>query len=78
MDDRVERLAERHEALSQSVELLASLGRKYDRRIARANRRIEALAREAAEANQRVTALTEVMAGLIQLARRHEERLDQP
>jgi CRP-like cAMP-binding protein len=77
-EERVDHLSERHQALSESVELLAAMERKYNRRIARANRRITELALQTEEANQRVAALAEVMAGLVQLARRHEERLDQP
>ena len=77
-NEQIDRLQERHEALSESVEMLAALGRKYDRRIARASRRLAELAFETAEVNRRVASLTDLLSGLVLLAQRNEDRIDQP
>lgn len=69
IEERLEKLTERHEALSQTVEIVVGMQRENERRMAETDRRM-------AETDQRVRTLTDLMAGLVELVRRHEERLD--
>jgi hypothetical protein len=55
IDERLERLTERHEALTQTVEIVAAMQR---------------------ENAQKIAELVKAVAGLVEIARRHEERLD--
>lgn len=43
IDERLERLTERHEALTQSVELMRLEGQEQDKRIAEQSRNIDTL-----------------------------------
>jgi len=56
IDDRLEKLTERHEALTQTVELMAAENRERDRRLGEV---MEAIARllHIAEINQRIDPL---------------------
>ena len=69
LDERLERLTERHEALTQSVELMVAENRQA----------AENLAAMAAENKQRDKRLSEIMEGiasLLHVAEIHEQRLD--
>jgi hypothetical protein len=69
LDERLERLTERHEALTQSVELMVAENRQA----------AENLAAMAAENKQRDKRLGEIMEGiasLLHVAEIHEQRLD--
>ena len=70
LDERLERLTERHEALTQSVELIVAENRQA----------AENMANLAAENKQRDRRLGEIMEGiasLLHVAEIHEQRLDQ-
>jgi len=66
IDERLERLTERHEALAQTVELM---GHEMREMFAATNKALEKLA----EVSQRTT---ESIVALIQLAENHEHRLE--
>lgn len=59
IDERLERLTERHEALTQSVELLARQGEEQNRRIDRMVGAIEALTQIVRNHEQRIDGLEE-------------------
>ena len=59
IDERLEKLAERHEALAQTVELMAAEQREAARRT-----------------DERFAQLATAMTQLVEVVRRHEERLD--
>jgi chromosome segregation ATPase len=58
----LERIAERHEALAQTVEILAGMQKENEKRIG--------------EFSERVGQLTDLMLTLAAIVRRHEERLE--
>ena len=66
IDERLERLAERHEALTQTVELMIAENRERDRRIAAENR----------ERDGRMTEIMEGIARLLHIAEIHEQRIE--
>ena len=90
IDERLDRLTERHEVLTQSVELMAAEGREIDRRLDRLTERHEALAQTveilaadnremAAENRERDRRMGEVMEGiarLLHIAEIHEHRIE--
>jgi len=57
IDERLDRLTERHEALTQSVELLALQGKETDRRIDQVMQAIEKLVHIASSHEQRLDRL---------------------
>ncbi len=59
IDERLERLVERHEALAQTVELMAAEQREAQRKN-----------------EERFAQMATAMTQLIEVVRRHEERLD--
>jgi regulator of replication initiation timing len=74
LDERLERLAERHEALTQSVELMVAENRQAAEKMVAENKQM------AAENKQRDRRLGEIMEGiasLLHVAEIHEQRLDQ-
>jgi uncharacterized protein YigA (DUF484 family) len=64
IDERLERLAERHESLSQAVELLAGMQRENEERFARNE--------------ERLARLMDAMTRLIGVVENHERRLERP
>jgi len=73
LDERLERLTERHEALTQSVELMVAGNRQAAEKMAAENKQL------AAENKQRDRRLGEIMEGiasLLHVAEIHEQRLD--
>ena len=66
IDERLEKLAERHEALTQSVELMAAENRERDRRV---------MDRMLAQ-DRRMGEVMEAIARLLHIAEIHEHRLD--
>jgi methyl-accepting chemotaxis protein len=73
IDERLEKLAERTEAIAQSVELLTSLHldneRRYEERFAKMDDRF-------AKTEERMVQLIDTMNRLANVVIRHEERLD--
>jgi len=73
IDERLEKLAERTEAIAQSVELLTSFHldseRRYEERFAKTEERF-------ARTEESMTQLMETMNRLANIVIRHEERLD--
>lgn len=62
IDERLERLTERHEALTQTVEIIAGMQKETERKLDRLT--------------DRVTQIADLVGDLVQIVRRHEERLD--
>ena len=82
VDERLERLTERHEALTQTVELIAAESREIDERLERLTERHEALTQTvelmAAENRERDRRTGEVMEGiarLLHIAEIHEHQI---
>ena len=73
IDQRLERLLERHEALTQSVELMALENKERDRRMDERDKRLE-------ERDKRLdgvlTQMAEGIARLLHVAEIHEQRID--
>ena len=67
LDERLERLTERHEALTQSVELIVAENRQA----------AENLAAENKQRDKRLGEIMEGIASLLHVAEIHEQRLDQ-
>jgi len=80
IDERLEKLAERTDAIAQSVELLTSLHldseRRYAELVARNEERFGRTEERAAKTEERMTQLMETMNRLANVVIRHEERLD--
>ena len=90
IDERLEKLAERHEALTQTVEIMAGMQRENDRRWAETDKRwaetdkrwAETDKRWAetdkrfAETDRRMSQLMEAINSLANIAGAHEQRLD--
>jgi hypothetical protein len=70
LDERLERLTERHEALTQSVELIVAENRQAAENMAN-------LAAENKERDRRLGEIMEGIASLLHVAEIHEQRLDQ-
>jgi hypothetical protein len=67
LDERLERLTERHEALTQSVELIVAENRQA----------AENMAAENKQRDRRLGEIMEGIASLLHVAEIHEQRLDQ-
>jgi len=65
IDERLDRLTERHEALTQTVELIAAMHRDNEKEF---NRRFE-------ENEKRFAKVTEHLSALVRIAEFHHERL---
>ena len=80
IDERLEKLAERHEALAQSLELNASLQRDHDQRmgqgIQRMGQAIEALTSLHADTESRMGSMMEAITRLSHVVVDHDFRLD--
>ena len=73
LDERLERLTERHEALTQTVELMAAENRDRDKRLEERDKRLEGLLTQMAEGITRLLHVAEIHE---QPLDRHEDRLD--
>ena len=71
IDQRLDRLTERHEALTQSVELLLRESQEQTRQITEHTRQIAEHTRDCA----RVGALRDASSALLQIVQRHENRI---
>lgn len=69
IDARLDRLTERHEALTQTVEIIAGMQRENEKKISRLT---EAIAKH----ETFIDRLTDAVAKLVDIVRRHEQRLD--
>jgi hypothetical protein len=58
IDERLDRLIERHEALTQTVEIIASMQRENEKRFA--------------ESERRFGKLTDLFGGLLEIVKQHE------
>lgn len=83
IDARLDRLTQRHEALTQTVEIIAAQMQETDKHIRRLAERHEALAGHVQilttnqeRLQERVAQLTDLMLTLTSIVRRHEDRLD--
>ena len=74
LDERLERLTERHEALTQTVELIVAENRHAAEKLAAEN---EQLAAENKQRDRRLGEIMEGIASLLHIAEIHEQRLDQ-
>ena len=66
IDERLEKLTERHEALTQTVELMALENKERDRRLEQRDQRLDKILNQMAEG----------IARLLHIAEIHEHRLD--
>ena len=73
IDERLEKLTERHEALTQTVELIAAMHRENEKRN---EKRFAVLDGSMTTLTDRMTTLTDTMNRLANIVIRHEERLD--
>ena len=73
IDERLDRLTERHEALTQTVEIIASMHSENEKRFAEMRRENE---KRFAENEQRFQKLTELFGGLLGIVKQHELRLN--
>jgi hypothetical protein len=80
IDERIEKLTERHEALAQAMELNASLQRDHDQRTRQAiealNQAVETLAGLHADNERRMGGMMEAMTRLGNIVADHDIRLD--
>lgn len=73
-EERLEKLVERHEALTQTVELVAAMQRDNEARVTRLAEVVERLTGGVERISEHMTKLTAVTAELTAVVRRHEER----
>jgi ribosomal protein S1 len=73
IDERLEKLTERHEALTQTVELMALENKERDRRLEVLGKSMEARDKRL---DGILTQMAEGIAGLLHIAEIHEQRLD--
>jgi hypothetical protein len=64
IDERLDRLIERHEALTQTVEIIASMQRENEKRFA--------------ESERRFGKLTDLFGGLLEIVKQNEILEDRP
>jgi prefoldin subunit 5 len=69
IDARLDRLTERHEALTQTVEIIAGMQRENEKKISEITAAI-------AKHENFIDRLTNAVAQLVEIVRRHEERLE--
>jgi len=77
LDERLERLTERHEALTQSVELIVAENRQAAENLAAMAAENKQLAAENKQRDRRLGEIMEGIASLLHVAEIHEQRLDQ-
>jgi hypothetical protein len=73
IDERLTRLAERHETLTQSVELLLAMQRSNEERFAKSEERFEQFRTRTEE---RFIQLMDAMTRLVRIVETHEHRLE--
>jgi hypothetical protein len=73
IDERLEKLTERHEALTQTVELMALENKERDRRLEVMGKSMEARDRRL---DGILTQMAEGITSLLHIAEIHEQRLD--
>src|ERR1035437_8225643 len=73
LDERLERLTERHEALTQSVELIVAGNRQAAEKMAGENKQLSA---ENRQSDRRLVEIMEGIASLLDVAEIPEQRLD--
>ena len=76
LDERLERLTERHEALTQSVELMVAQNRQAAENLAAMAAENKQLAAENKQRDRRLGEIMEGIASLLHVAEIHEQRLD--
>lgn len=80
IDERIERLTERHEALTQSVEILVATSHENSAQIAALTKRMDSLSDETTKKMDVLidveTRLAESMTALAQVVAQHERRLN--
>jgi len=80
IDERLDKLTERHEALAQSLELNASLQRDHDQRMGQAIQRmgqaIEALTSLHADTERHMGSMMDAITRLSHIVADHDIRLD--
>jgi prefoldin subunit 5 len=76
IDERLDRLVERHEALSQSLDLLTADVRELPRFSREQGERIERLAEMVKAHDGQITALSHAATALLEAVRSHERRLE--
>jgi regulator of replication initiation timing len=76
LDERLERLTERHEALTQSVELIVAENRQAAENLAAMAAENKQLAAENKQRDRRLGEIMEGIASLLHVAEIHEQRLD--
>ena len=72
-EESLERLKERHEALTQTVEIIAAMQKENDRRFAESNAEFN---RRSAEWDRRMGQVLETITQLGHIAESHDHRLD--
>jgi DNA anti-recombination protein RmuC len=73
IDERLDKLTERHEALTQTVEIIASMHRENEKLFAEMRRENE---KRFAENEKRFEKLTDLFGGLLGIVKQHEIRLN--
>jgi regulator of replication initiation timing len=76
LDERLERLTERHEALTRSVELMVAENRQAAENLAAMAAENKQLAAENKQRDRRLGEIMEGIASLLHVAEIHEQRLD--
>jgi chromosome segregation ATPase len=64
-EEKLDRLTERHEALTQTIEIIAAMQKQTERRLEELAQRIDQLA----------DVLTRAVEGVLQIAQNHERRI---
>ena len=76
IDQRLDRLTERHEALTQTVELIAPAQMKNDERMGKLTERMEQLTETMGHLTERTSQVMDTMNRLGNIIIAHEERLE--
>ena len=76
IDQRLDRLTERHEALTQTVELIAAAQMKNDERMGKLTERMEQLTETMGHLTERTSQVMDTMNRLGNIIIAHEERLE--
>lgn len=76
IDERLEKLTERHEALTQTVEIIAIMQRDNEKRMGVLEQSMTTLSGTTSRLEASMATLSETMNRLANIVIRHEERLD--
>lgn len=76
IDERLEKLTERHEALTQTVEIVAGMQRDNEKRMGALEESMRTLSGTTSRLETSMTTLADTMNRLANIVIRHEERLD--